>query len=95
MGYLRFILVNEYSYITTETTDIIAVIVNTDINVVMAMELDRISVSRPIFSAVMSGRLPAGTAAIRHTAKVASVLKPVKYIAITKRTGTIIIRITI
>ena len=79
----------------TDATDIIAVIVNMDINVVMAMELDSISVSSPIFSAVISGRLPAGTAAIRHTARVASVLKPVKYIITTKMIGTIIIRITI
>ena len=82
-------------YISTETTDIIAVIVNTDINVVMAMEDESISVSRPIFSAVIKGKLPAGTAAIRHTAKVASVLKPVKYMTATKTAGTIIIRITI
>ena len=79
----------------TDTTDIIAVIVNMDINVVMAMEDESISVSRPIFSAVIKGKLPAGTAAIRHTAKVASLLKPAKYITATKMTGTIIMRITI
>ena len=78
----------------TDTTDIIAVIVNMDINVVMAMEDESISVSRPIFSAVIRGRLPAGTAAIRHTAKVDSVLKPAKYMTATKMTGTMIIRIT-
>ena len=69
--------------------------VNIDINVVMAMEAESISVSCPIFSAVIRGRLPAGTAAIRHTARIESVLKPLKYMTATKIAGTIIIRITI
>jgi hypothetical protein len=96
VSFILFIVIFLWQYYSNiETTDIIAVIVKIDINVVMAMELDSISVSSPIFSAVISGRLPAGTASIRHTAKVASVLKPVKYMTATKMIGTIIIRITI
>ena len=76
-------------------TEISAVIVNTDINVVMAMELESISVSSPIFSAVIRGRLPAGTAAIRQTASVATGSKPHMCMITTKITGTNIIRITI
>ena len=96
VSFILFIVIFLWQYYSNiETMDIIAVIVNMDINVVMAMELDSISVSRPIFSAVIRGRLPAGTAAMRHTASVATGSKPQKCITITKITGTKTIRIMI
>ena len=68
--------------------------VNMDTNVVMAMEAESIFVFSLIFSAVIRGILPAGTAAIRHIARIDSVLKPVKYMTATKIAGTNIIRRT-
>ena len=69
-----------------------AVMLKIDIKVDIAMEEESSSVSSPIFSAVIKGRLPAGTAAIRQRARVAAGSKPIKFIIRTIAIGTRIIR---
>ena len=73
----------------------ITVIEKMEMKVVMAMEDESNSVSSPIFSAWISGRLPAGPAPIRQRARVDTVSKPASFMTRTIATGTMIIRRTI
>ena len=72
--------------------DISSVIVNIEARVEMAMAPDRSSVSSPIFSHWISGRLPIGIAAIRQSPIIVIAEKPAAFSAKKSTTGTNSIR---